>query len=436
MILNFGSGLNHDDTKTATISKEIEKMKGPEFVHIPLVLKSGIECTAIVKVGDDVTVGEKIGDTSNLRGVPVHASVSGKIKSIAPKIHSSGAEVMTITIQNDFLETPCELNTPKNYEKMSLEEIVVAIREAGIVGHGGAEFPAHGKISLGLNKTETIIVNGAECEPYITADHRLLLENSTEIIGGVKILSKILGVDDVIIAINPKCKSIVAKLKQAILDADITAVVKTVPNSGAQGYETNLIHVLKHHWLAKGQRPTDANYSIFNVGTLVAIYNLFNTGSPDISRVVTVDGSAIANPKNILAPLGTTIGDLIEFAGGFKEDPTKIVVGGPMMGTAQFSLDVPITAGTNGVLSFCKNEDKRIKNPSCLRCGKCVSACSLGLSPVHMNLYANKEMITEFNEIGGTDCIECGSCAYVCPARIQLVQSFKTAKQKVRDSIL
>ncbi|MFI3115433.1 MAG: electron transport complex subunit RsxC [Clostridia bacterium] len=435
MALNFSSRLNLDDTKTATKNKEIEKMKGSELIHIPLVCKSGNECEPIVKAGELVTVGQKIGDTKNLREVPVHSSVSGKVKSVAPKIHSSGAEVMTITIENDFLETVCETNAPKNYEEMSQEEVVIAIREAGIIGHGGGEFPAHAKISLSVDQVETIIINATECEPYITADYRLLVENANEIIGGAKIIKKVLDAKDVTIAVNKKNKSAFAGLNQAITDAKITAQIKTVSSSYGQGFENNLIRTLEKKTVAKGQYPTDVNCVVFNVGTLVAIYNLFNAGTPDISRVVTVSGSAIANPKNISAPIGTTIGSLIECAGGFIEDPNKIVMGGPLMGTAQFSLDVPISAGTNGVLAFCKNEDKRIKNPACLRCGKCVSVCPIGLSPVHMNLYANKGMVTEFEEIGGTDCIECGACSYVCPARIQLVQQFKTTKQKVADLV-
>ncbi|MFI3226308.1 MAG: electron transport complex subunit RsxC [Clostridia bacterium] len=434
MAFKFRGGIHPNDQKAATNKKAIEKVKAPEFVYIPVSMHIGAPCSPIVKVGEEVTVGQKIGDTEAFVSAPIHASISGTVTAVAPRIHASGAEVMTVTIKNDFQDTPFIGNQPMNYEEMTAEEIVKAIREAGIVGHGGAAFPTHIKISSGIGKVETIIINGAECEPYITSDHRLMLEHPDMLIGGLKVLEKAFGVSNIKIGVEENKKDAFEGIRQAIVDANSPAELVPLHTRFPQGAEKQLIYAITKRETPSGKLPSDVGCAVFNIDTVIAIYTLFTKGTPDIRRIVTISGSAIANPKNLYTPIGTPISHLIEACGGFKEEPTKLIMGGPMMGHAQFTTDVPVMRGTNAFLAFCGKEDKRVKNPACLRCGKCVGVCPMGLSPVYMNLYASKDRITEFAEIGGMDCMECGSCAYTCPARIQLVQSFRTAKQKVMNS--
>ena len=306
--------------------------------------------------------------------------------------------------------------------------------EGGVVGHGGAAFPTHIKISSGLGKVDTIIINGAECEPYITSDHRLMLEHPEKLIGGLKILEKAFGITNIKIGVEENKKDTFEGINKAIADASSPAELVPLHTRFPQGAEKQLIYAITKRETPSGKLPSDVGCAVFNVDTVISIYTLFTEGLPVIRRIVTVSGSAIANPKNLHAPIGTLVSHLIECAGGLLNEPNKLIMGGPMMGHAQFSLDIPVLRGTNAFLALSGKEDRRVKNPACLRCGKCVSVCPMGLTPVYMNLYTNKGMLNEFAEIGGMDCMECGSCAYECPARIQLVQSFRTAKQKVLDS--
>ena len=434
MAFKFRGGIHPNDQKAATNDKPIEKVKAPTLVHLPVSMHIGAPCSPLVKVGDTVKVGQKIADTEAFVSAPIHASISGTVKAVAPRLHPNGTKVMTITIENDFKDEPFEGLTPYDLSKMTPDEIVKAVREGGIVGHGGATFPAHIKISSGLGKVDTIIINGAECEPYITSDHRLLLEQPEKLIEGINVLIKAFGVENVLIGVEENKKNAFDKTNEVIKAKNSPAKLVPLHTRFPQGAEKQLIYALTKREIPSGKLPSDVGCAVFNVDTAIAIDTLIDTGMPVIRRIVTVSGSAVANPKNLHSPIGTPIEHLINECGGLKEEPNKLLMGGPMMGNAQFTLDIPVIKGTNAFLALSGQEDRRVKNPACLRCGKCVHVCPMGLSPVYMNLYANKALHEQYEEIGGLDCMECGSCSYECPARVQLVQNFRATKQKILAS--
>lgn len=431
MAFKFRGGIHPSDQKSATNKKSIEKLKAPEFVTLPVSMHIGAPCAPIVSVGDLVKVGQKIADTDAFVSAPIHATVSGKVKSVGDMLHPNGNMVTTITIENDFTDSVFEEVKPMDYQKMTPEQIVKAVREGGIVGHGGAAFPTHIKISSALEKIDTIIVNGAECEPYITSDHRLLLEKPNELIEGLKILEKTFGVSNIQIGVEKNKKDTFAGIEKAIADANSPAKLVPLKTLFPQGAEKQLIYAITKREVPSGKLPADVKCAVFNVDTVIAINTLFKTGMPAIRRIVTVSGSAVANPKNLHVQIGTPVANIIEACGGLKEDPNKLIMGGPMMGVSQFSLDIPVIKGTNAFLALSGKEDKRVSNPACLRCGKCVNVCPMGLTPVYMSLYSDKDNMEGFESVDGMDCMECGSCSYICPARIQLVQKFRTSKQKV-----
>lgn len=435
MVYTFRGGIHpgpHSDPgyKAATNTKPIELLPAPDQVILPVSMHIGAPASPIVKVGDIVDMGQTIAEAGGFVSAPVHATVSGKVVAVEPRPHSNGSKVMSIVIENDHEDRLHESVHPYDFDSMSNDDRIELIRSAGMVGHGGATFPTHVKIKSGIGKVDTIIVNAAECEPYITSDHRLLLERPEEVVGGLKMLVKILEVKTAIIGIEVNKEDTFAGIEKLIGD---DPVLKLYPLKCKypQGAEKQLINATTGREVPSGKLPADAGCAVFNVDTVGAIYRRFTTGMPVVRRVVTVSGSAIAEPKNLECRIGTPLEKLVDACGGFKEPPNKLLMGGPMMGNAQFSLEPTVIKGTNAFLAFCGDEDKRVAEPNCIRCGKCIGACPMHLLPMYMNVYGKLNDLDTSVEVGMLDCIECGSCAYICPARIPLVQQFRLTKGKI-----
>lgn len=435
MAQSFFGGIHPNDQKAATNKKPIETLPPPARVVIPMSLHIGAPCTPCVSVGDYVTVGQKVGDAPAFVSAPVHASISGKVAAVEPRIHFSGVPVMSVVIENDFNETPCESLAPvPDPDSLTPEQLSALIKEAGIVGMGGATFPTHVKITSGLGKVDTVIVNASECEHYITSDHRILLEEPEAVLGGVKLLARIFGVDRVHIVIEQNKANAAGMLKLKIDEEKAPAVVDLLPTRYPQGAEKQLCQSITGRQVPPGALPASIGCAVFNVVTTIAIYRAVYEGRPVTHRVVTVSGSGVNEPKNLLCPIGTPISDLLDACGGVKQETFKILMGGPMMGHAQFDMSAPIGKGTNAILAFADKEERTVEHPACIRCGKCVSVCPMHLQPVFMYQYEAAGMLPELEAAHVLDCIECGACTYICPGRLHLVQAFRAGKQKINNA--
>lgn len=431
---SFYGGVHPNDRKELARHKEVAPLSAaPKQVVIAMAMHVGAPCKPIVAVGDQVKVGQKIGEIAGL-GAPIHASVSGVVKAVEPRPYVGGGKVMSVVIENDFQDTWGSVLTPHpDYSKLSCEEIVEIVKEAGITGMGGAGFPTHVKISSGVGKVDTLILNGAECEPYITADHRLMLEQGERVIGGVRILMQAFGLKNAVIGVEANKEDAIEHLKAlvgAVGDVHIEGLKTRYP----QGAEKQLIQMITGRQVPPGKLPADVQCCVCNVATAAAVYDAVMEGKPLTARGVTLTGGAIAKPMNVLAPIGTPVSHLIKMAGGFKTDPDRVLFGGPMMGNPIFNLDVPMMKSSNCILSMTTAEAAE-QDPAqtCIRCGKCVEACPMHLTPLFMRMNINKRKWDEVEALRVMDCIECGSCNYICPARLPLVQSFRTAKFEIRD---
>lgn len=433
MAYSFHGGIHPDDQKAATNKKAIEPMPAPEKVYLPVSMHIGAPAKPVVKKGDYVYLGQLVAEAGGNVSANIHATVSGTVADVAPHPHPNGTKMMTVIIENDYLDTPDPALQPLNADGMTPEQITEAIRQAGIVGHGGATFPAHVKIQSAIGKVDTLIINGAECEPYITSDHRVMLEQTQDVIDGIKILIKALGLHKGLLAVEEN-KADVFDIVQKQLPTDGSIQMCRLKTKYPQGAEKQLIYALTGRQVPSGKLPADAGCAVFNVDTAATVARKFKTGMNDIRRIVTVSGSAIAAPKNLEVRVGTPIGQVIEAAGGFKEDPNKILMGGPMMGVAQFDLTAPIFKGTNAILAFCGDEGKGAKNPSCIRCGRCVSVCPMNLMPTYLYLYGERGNVEACEKYDALDCIECGACTFICPGKLPLVQGIRSAKQLVLNA--
>ena len=429
----FFGGVHPNDMKAATNEKAIEQLAPPAEVVIPMSMHFGAPCTPLVKAGDLVKVGQKIGEFRGL-GAPIHASVSGKVKAVEPRPYSMGGNMMSVVIENDFQDTISEeVKVPADPDALSVDEMIEIVKQAGIVGMGGATFPTHVKISGGIGKVDTVLINGAECEPYITGDHRAMLERAEEIIGGCQYLAKMFGVDKVIIGVEDNKQNGIDAMNKVIAEMNAPVVVEPLHCRYPQGGEKQLCQAITGKQVPPGGLPSNIGCAVFNINTTMCIYRAIKFGMPVVNKVVTVSGSGIVEPKNIECPIGTPISALFDACGGLKEGTYKLVMGGPMMGMAQYTTDVTVGKGTGAMLAFCEDEEKTVENPQCIRCGKCVGACPMKLEPLFMYQYASKKMVDELNESNIMDCMECGACAYACPARLHLTHMFKYGKQLVRD---
>ena len=432
MAFSFFGGVHPKENKWYACDKETQVFPEPDIVVIPMAQHIGAPCKPLVAKGDLVTKGQKIGDNQGLC-VPVHASVSGKVKAVEVRPHTNGSTVLSVVIENDHLDTLCETIKPRTQEEVDAltpEQLVDIIHEAGIVGMGGATFPTHVKLSGGIGKVDTAIINAGECEPYITSDDRLCREHPEQVVKGLQIIMKIFGLKEGHIGIEDNKPEAIAALKAAATEG---IIVDVLPAKYPQGAEKQLIYAVTGGEVPSGGLPAAVGCAVFNAATTRAICEAVYDGMPLIQRIVTVSGDILMEPKNLLVPIGTAFNDLIE-ACGRNENPYKVLSGGPMMGVAQYDLSVPTIKGVNAVTVLGKNNHHFVEDPHCLRCGKCIDACPMKLMPVLMYKAWQDGDVEAMKKNNIMDCIECGSCAYTCPASVPLVLGFRVAKQAIRNA--
>lgn len=433
MKYTFKGGTHVKEHKN-TADCAIIQMPAPKTVSIPLSQHIGAHCTPLVSIGDYVYYGQKIGDVTNALGCPVHASVSGTVKAIDSRNNAHCVPISNIIIENDGLYTPDPSIKPypKALEETTPDEIAELIRETGISGMGGATFPTHAKLSSAIGKVDTVIINGAECEPFITANHRLMLERPEEVIGGAEILLHALGLSVASIGIEDNKPDAIARMELASEGNDKIKIC-TLKTKYPQGDERQLIYALTGKELPTGKLPADLGCVIFNVETCAAVYRAFNIGTPLVKRIVTVDGDCIKEPKNLLVHIGTSYMDLIEYCGGLSKTPKKIVNGGPMMGFAQWDINGPVTKGTSAILVLSEEFGKEApETAACIRCGRCVKNCPMRLMPNYLALHARGGDYDSAAEFNVMSCVECGTCSYNCPANVPIVQYIRVAKGALR----
>jgi len=435
----FSKGGIHPEENKLTTDKPIEKLPVPASVSIPISQHIGAPAVPIVERGEQVKTGQIIAKTGSFVSANIHASVSGKIAKISEEMDSSGYRRTSIMIRADKEEQWAEgvdtSDTLIQEIPFNREEILQKILGGGIVGMGGATFPSHIKLNIPKGKkADVLIINGVECEPYLTSDHRLMLEKTEELIVGIRILMIALNVEKAIIGIENNKKDAIDKVSSIIRD-DKTIHVVALKVQYPQGGEKQLIKALIDREVPSGKLPIDVGTVVHNVGTTFAVYEAVLKNKPLIERIVTVTGKQVKNPGNFLVRIGSPVSQLIEAAGGLPDNTGKVVSGGPMMGKALNDLEIPITKGTSGILILDEKEAHRKESKVCIRCTKCVQVCPMGLEPFYLQ---NQTMRANYEEIESNrilDCIECGSCSYICPSNRELLDYIRLGKATVMNLI-
>ena len=434
MAFSFFGGIHPKENKFYAQKEAVQAFPEPDLLVIPMQQHIGAPCKPLVKKGDPVLVGQKIGDNQGLC-VPVHSPVSGKVKAVEMRPHISGVHVQSVVIENDHQGNLCETVQSRSQEtvdKLTPEELMAIIREAGIVGMGGAAFPTHVKLSSGLGKVDTIIVNVSECEPYIVADDLLCQTYPKEMVAGLKLIMKILGLSSAHIAMENN-KPAAAKSLRWELDPQDGIQLDLLPAKYPQGAEKQLIYAITGREVPSGGLPAAVGCAVFNAATCKAIYDAVYLGIPLISRIITVSGDIVMRPMNLLVPLGTSVNELLE-AVGHRENPFKVLSGGPMMGTALYDLSAPVIKGSNAVTVLGAKNKYVVEQSRCIRCGRCIEVCPMHLMPVLMYKSIQGGDVADMAAQNMMDCIECGCCAYTCPGCVPLVLAFKAAKHRIRDA--
>jgi len=428
----FKGGINPPGYKELTNGKSIIKANDPKVVYIPLQQHIGAPCKAIVEVGDYVKLGQKIGESTTYISAPVHSSVSGIVKSIEPLYSPSGRKTNTVLIESDGLDQPHESIKPNaSLEELSPTEIIEIVKETGITGLGGAGFPTHVKLLPPSDKkVDTFILNGAECEPFLTPDHRSMLEMFERIILGTKAIMKALNVKKGIIAIEENKLDTIEAFKAVLKDSDNIEIV-AMKTKYPQGDEKRIINAILGREVPSGGLPADVGCVVNNVATAKAIADALLEGKPLYERIVTVTGHIVKEPKVFQAKIGTPIQELIDQCGGFTETPGKIIIGGPMMGKSQFTTKVPVIKTTGGILGLSISETISQKVQPCIKCGKCLDVCPVYLQPLFISAYALQNKFDMAKKYNALDCVECGACSYICPANIPLTESIKFSKLEI-----
>lgn len=419
-----------------TAQMESATLPCPSQVTIPMQQHVGAPCKPLVKVGDLVQVGQKIGDSDAFVSAPIHASISGKVSAITKIALPGGQMVDAVVIESDGQMTvspevrPPVVNTP--------EDFIRAVHESGLVGLGGAGFPAHVKLNVPKDKhLDTLIVNAAECEPYITADNREALENSWAVLSGVYAVRDLLGLERVIIAVEDNKPDVIEVLRKVAdnpkLDPEDRVRILPLRARYPQGAEKVLVQSCTNRVIPLGKLPADVGCLVMNITSVAFLADYLKTGMPLVKKRVTVDGSAIASPKNVIVPIGTKIADVVAFCGGYSQPPAKLLMGGPMMGIALTSDELPILKQNNGILAFAEKDAALPKPTACIRCGRCVSGCPMNLVPTQLEKYAELRDTDKLDQLGIMCCMECGTCAYNCPAHRPLVHAIRMGKALLRN---
>ena len=408
----------------------IRPLEAPARVVIPLQMHIGAPAKAVVSPGDHVRIGQKIGEAGGFVSAPVHASVSGTVHAIQDAMLPNGTMTPAVIINNDYQEEWVELHPHAHPENLTADELRQIVREAGIVGLGGATFPTAVKLSpSGGKKIEKIVVNGAECEPCLTADHRLMLEKSAEIIDGIRLMMLALDVDEALIGIEKNKPDAIEMMQAAAAKAEGIRVVG-LPVRYPQGGEKQLVYALTRRQVPNGGLPLDVGVVVCNVGTAFAIDQAIREGKPLVERVTTV-GGLVNNPSNFLVRIGTPIDHLIAACGGLQPQVKQFIYGGPMMGMAIARFDIPVTKGCSGLVALGNSPMEEAESP-CIKCGACRQACPMKLFPSRIDSFQRHGRLEEAEKIGVMNCIECGCCSFVCPAKRSLTQSMRTAKDNIR----
>lgn len=429
----FKGGVHPKYNKELTSAKKIAQCSLPDNVVLPVSQHIGAYAEPVVQKGDKVTAGQVVAEANANVSSRILATVSGEVSAIEERLHPVGSKLLSVVIktdkENDAIDKMAPLKNPKP------EEIIKRIRDAGIVGLGGAAFPTDVKLQPDKkHRIKTVIANGCECEPYLTSDHRQMLEEATALIDGLKLVMSVLKAPKGVIAVEDNKKDAIDKLKNKLIN-DNSISVMPLATKYPQGAADMLIKTVTGKEVPVGGRSTVTGAFVQNVGTLINISKAVRDGMPLIQRVVTVTGDLVKNPQNFRTPIGTPISHLISVAGGLKGNSGKVIIGGPMTGSAQFSFDAPIIKATGGVLVISKeNEDavNGILNP-CIRCSRCLDVCPMGLIPSTLSIYSEVQLWEKADEFNVSDCIECSSCSFVCPSKRPIVQLIKFAKHKVKE---
>ncbi|VAW35789.1 Electron transport complex protein RnfC [hydrothermal vent metagenome] len=436
----FTRGIHPSYNKGFTAEKATMKARLPERVIIPLNQHIGAPCAALVKRGDQVAEGQKVGDVESFISAPVHASISGTVKEIAPHPHPSGTRVLSVVIESDGAEKVWEpVLEDSEIFKLSPDEIRSQVREAGIVGLGGASFPTYVKFmpSKG-SKVDVVILNGCECEPFLTADHRIMTESPDKVLKGLKVIMQAVGAPKGIVGVEDNKPGAIAALKSAAATIAPDVEIVLLETKYPQGAEKMLIKAVLNKKVPVGKLPLDVGVVVNNVGTAAAVYDALHLGKPVIERIVTVSGSGVNSPGNFMVRVGTPFFELIGQAGGLATLPAgeerEVLNGGPMMGIAQRNLLAPVIKGTSGITVLAGKRVKPREHSACIRCSACVEVCPMGLMPYRIADMGRLEMVDDFKRWSGLACIECGCCSFVCPSRRPLVQWIRVGKIKVRET--
>ena len=434
-LATFRGGVHPFEGKELSMDRAVTVLKptSGEMVY-PLSQHIGAPAKAIVKVGDEVLVGQKIAEAGGFISAVVVSSVSGKVKKIEPRVTAGGAKSISIVIENDGLYTAVEgLGEDRDATKLSKQEIRDIVREAGIVGLGGAGFPTNVKLTpKDESKIDYVIVNGAECEPYLTCDYRMMIEEPERLVGGLKVMLQLFENAKAVIGIENNKPKAIEKLRALVKD-EPKITVEPLRTKYPQGGERSLIYAVTGREINSSMLPADAGCVVDNVNTVMAIYDAVCKRTPILERVITVTGDAVKEPQNFKVRTGMNYNDIIEAAGGFKADPKKILSGGPMMGQAMYTTDVPVTKNSSSLTCFLEDEVEKNPESPCIRCGRCGEVCPEFLVPVLMMQTCMAGNSEGYEKLYGMECIECGSCSYICPARRPLTQAFKQMKRRIGE---